>query len=88
MQQLPGGGRGLHHEISPQVMVTEIHIGLVQLPSCIEGSDPELEELLEIRPSLRRHPVGEDVHKAGGIEGLREGHHSHRGLSADPQRDD
>lgn len=53
-------------------MVVQIHIGLIRLAAVVERSDPELEQLLQICPALRSHPICEHVHEADAVEGLGE----------------
>lgn len=69
IQQLSGGGS--NHQIGPQVIVEQAHIGLVWLPVLVQRLDPSLEQPLHFRPVLRRRTVGEDVHEALGVHGAR-----------------
>lgn len=56
-------------------MIEEVDVGLVGLPGGVQRADPELEQLLDIGPALRRHPISKDIHEAGDVQGLGEGHH-------------
>ena len=53
-------------------MVIEVHIGLVGLPGLVKRPYPGLEQGLDVGPTLRGGPVGEEVHEGVGIVGVGE----------------
>ena len=58
------GRRSIGHQISSQLIVVKPHIGLIRLPSPIQGLNPKLKQLLHLAPALRSHPIGKHVHNA------------------------
>lgn len=54
-------------------MIIQIDVRLVGFPVLVQRSDPIIEQLLNVQPLLRRHPIRERVHQALQVQVLRHG---------------